>query len=98
MPEHKSLTLRWHLFERDSSDVDVSIFGLEGGQYFDYVLQQPCVLFDYQTHKAKNPWRIIDTHFQDACTSVLLSVLPTTTANTIALDRCDYAAVCSARM
>jgi len=53
MQEHKLLTLRWDSFLNDSSDMDPGIFGLKGGQYLEYVLQRPCLRFDYQTHKTK---------------------------------------------
>jgi len=89
----KMLTLRWRSFLRDSSDVNASIFGLKGGKYFDYMSQQPCLLFEYQTHKTKNRWRGVDDHFQDWSTSVSLSCLPIKTANTIPLEECDYAAI-----
>jgi len=98
MQEQTCLTLRWHSVLEDSSDVDASIFGLEGGQYFDYVLQQPCLLFEYQTQKTKNRRRIIDAHFQNWSTSVSLSFLPTKSTNTITLEGGDYAAVCLPKM
>jgi len=98
MEEQNLLMLRCRSVLEDSSDVDVSIFGLKGGQYFGYVSQRPCLLFDYQTHKTKNLWRIVDAHFQDWSMSVSLSVLPIKTANTITLEGCDYAAVCMPKM
>ena len=93
MQEQQLLTLHWHSFLSDSSDVDASIFGLQGSQYFDYVSQQPCLLFNYQTHKTKNHWCIVDAHFQDGSTSVSLSFLRIKTANPITLEGCDHAAV-----
>jgi len=98
MQEQKVLTLRWRSFFKDSSDVDARILSLQGGQCFDYVLQRPCRLFDWQTHKTKNGWRIIDAHFQDWSTSLSLSILPIKTANTITLEGCDYEAICLPKM
>jgi len=42
MQEQKSLTLHLLSSLGDGSDVDTSVFGPKGGQYFDYVSQQPC--------------------------------------------------------
>jgi len=81
-----------------SNDVDVGIFGVKAGQCCNYVLQWPCLLFDYQSHNTKNHWRIVDAHFQDWSTSVSLCFLPIKTANTMALEGCDYAAVCMPKM
>jgi len=44
IPEQKLLTLHWRSFSGDRSDVDASIFGFKGCQYFDYVSQRPCPL------------------------------------------------------
>jgi len=54
--------------------------------------------FDYETHKAKNGWRIVDPHIEDGATSVSLLFVPIKTANPITLKQCDYAALCLPEM
>ena len=85
MQNHKSLTLCWRSFSRGSSDVDIRIFVLKCGQYFDYVSQRPCLVLNYQTHKTKNCWGIVDAHYQDGSTSVSQSILLIKTTNPITL-------------
>jgi len=98
MQVQKLLTLRWRLLLRDSSDLIARIFGPKGGDYFDYVLQRPCLLLDYPTHKTKNRWRIVDAYFHDWSMSKALSFSRIKTANTLALEGCNYAAVCLPKM
>jgi hypothetical protein len=45
MDNQQMMILYWHLFVEDSSDVVTSIFANKGGQYFDYILQQPSRFF-----------------------------------------------------
>jgi len=44
MEEQTLLMLCWRAFSRDGSDVDASIFGLRGSEYFGYVPQRTCHL------------------------------------------------------
>jgi len=83
MQEQKSLMLHWRLFLRECSDVEASMFGLTAGQWSDYVSQWPCLLMNYQTHKTKNRWRIVDPHFHDCSSSVSQSFSPIETTNPI---------------
>jgi len=54
--------------------------------------------FDYQTHKTKNHWCIVETHVQVGATRVPLLFLPITTAYTIPLEGCYYTAHCLRNM
>jgi len=87
MQKPEWLALCWRSLLGNSRYVDASILGRKGNQNFDY-----------QTHKTKNRWRIIDMHFQDGSTSMSLSIVPIQFANTITLEGCDYAAVCLPKM
>jgi len=50
MDDQQLMTLHWHSVLGDSSNVVGSIFANKGGQYFDYILQQPSrfLLLDFE--------------------------------------------------